>query len=80
MALVKDSGAPVQSVVLGSGSKTGEYTTQDIDKVVEFLEAGTVTCTLEGGDTTETTVLEGSRYAIRPDVAVINFSGSYNVS
>lgn len=71
----------IQSSVLARGNATSPYTVQVTgDDVVEFVEAGDVTCTFANGTTTDTTVLAGSRYAIGNGVITITFGGAFNVS
>ncbi len=77
--LTKDAGAPIQGMPLGKGNATSPYSVESTDNVVEFVEAGDVTCTFLGGGTTVTTVLVGSRYGISNGVATITFGGVFNV-
>ncbi len=69
----------IQGMPLGRGNATSPYTVQQMDTVVEFVAAGDVTCTLEGGGTNITTVLAGGRYALIPGVITITFSGTFNI-
>ncbi len=78
--LQKDSGRPIQGMPLGKGNAISPVTLEQSDNVVEFIEAGDVTCTLEDGSTTVTTVLAGSRYGIGNGVTIITFGGTFNVS
>ncbi len=78
--LRKDAGMPIQGMPLGRGDATSPYEVLDSDSVVEFNEDGVVTCHLNDGRVTQTTVLMGGRYAISSDVIQIKFSGIFNVS
>ena len=77
--LRKDSGNPIQGMPLGRGNATSPYTVQEGDNVVEFVDAGIVTCTYENGTTTDTNVLSGSRYGIALGVVTIDFGGTFIV-
>ena len=74
-----NAGDTIQGIPLGRGDATSPYTVQDLDRVVEFITAGTVTCALETGGPTTTTILAGSRYAIGCGVTTITFSGTFNI-
>ncbi len=76
----KSSGAVIQGSVLSRGDATSPYTVLDTDEVVEFLDAGVVTCTLKSGAQTATTVMSGGRYAVGSDISIITCSGTFNVS
>jgi len=69
----------IQGMPLGNGNATSPHTVGDMESMVEFTAGGSVTCTLEGGATTTTTVLAGSRYAIIPGVTTITFGGTFSV-
>ena len=74
-----NSGETIQGQVLGRGDATSPYTVLGADKVIEFVEGGDVTCTLETGGNTVTEVLSGSRYSIGNGVTIITFSGKFNI-
>ena len=74
------NGDSIQGQVLGRGDAVSPYSVQSTDALVEFTSADTVTCTLADGTTTDTTVLEGSRYAIGNGVVTIVFAGTFNIS
>ena len=75
----KDSGQPIQAMTLGRGNATSPYTVLATDNIVEFTTDGDVTCNIEGGTTTTTTVLTGSRYSIANGVTTITFSGTFSI-
>ncbi|RLA58968.1 MAG: hypothetical protein DRQ78_11225 [Epsilonproteobacteria bacterium] len=77
--LNKDSGQPIQGMPLGRGNATSPYTVQSTDNVIEFTEAGDVTCTLADGTTPITAVLAGARYSISNGVTIITFTGTFSV-
>ncbi len=76
----KSSGVPIQGSVLSRGDATSPYTVLDTDEIVEFLDAGVVTCTLKSGAQIHTTVMSGSRYAIGNGISIITYNGTFNVS
>lgn len=78
--LNKDAGIPIQGMPLGRATITGAYDVQATDSIVEFLDAGDVTCTLPNGTTTTVTVLAGSRYSVlKEQVTNIDFGGNFNI-
>ena len=74
------NGDSIQGQVLARGNAISPYMVETTDTLVEFVEGGDVTCTLEDGTVTVTTVLAGSRYAIGNGVAIIDSSGIFNIS
>jgi len=75
----KLDGQVLQAMPLGMGLNATSPFIVEGQRVIEFLENGSVTLTFIDNSTKTGNVLGGSRYAIAQEVTKVEFSGKFNV-